>query len=285
MRARMRRGSWRSCARRWREMARHVWPIVGFAILTALLVGCGVVASPSPDYEQPPTVSPFFAGGRPVASPVVITRAPTATRRPTSTPDASPAGAGAVQAAPGFQIIELVIYDETVAADWTAENSWGVALDLSDRSYAYSGSVAAAITPWDDYGAFFLTLQEGAESSFLITDVLGVSLWINSGEDILVPNDLAVAVVGSNNYPHWVSDDDSVPLDDRRFSESRLSYLGINQTLTAERWFEVIVELDKLLYEPDYRYVTGVYVKNDEGVRQTFYVDRVVLLLVEPAAP
>jgi hypothetical protein len=40
-----------------------------------------------------------------------------------------------------------------------------------------------------------------------------------------------------------------------------------------------VVWLDDLEFDPPYRYVTGFYLKNDIGFRNTYYVDQVALLL------
>jgi hypothetical protein len=261
-------------------MLRIFWRVVGLIIVTFVLGGCGVATPATPDRGESPTVSALF-DARQRAAPPTVTRAPTATRRPTRTP-----GPPAAQTSRASQIAELVIYDETLAPDWSVDASWGIKLDLADSSHAYTGTVAAAVTPLEDYGALFFALKEGARASFPITNVIGVSLWINSGSGSLTPDDLAVTVIGSNDYTYWVKGDASVQLSDQRsFSETRLRYLGITRTLAPEKWAEVVVRLDKLLYDPKYTYVTGVYVKNDQGFRQTYYVDRVALLLLKPAAP
>lgn len=258
-------------------------PAVGLIVIAAALAGCGA-ASPASVRGEVPTVSPLFDAQRPAASPTA-TRDPSAVR-PTPTTRPSATGTATAPAAPSGRISELVIYDDVLASDWSADNSWDVKVDLADRTHVYSGSVAAAVTPLEDYGALFLALKPGAKSVYSTTDVLGVSVWINSGNDELSPEDLAVTVIGSNDYTYWVRGDASVQLDDLRFfSESRLMYLGITRVLAPERWVEAVVRLDQLPYEPDYRYVTGVYVKNDKGFRRTYYVDRVALLLVQSPVP
>ena len=46
-----------------------------------------------------------------------------------------------------------------------------------------------------------------------------------------------------------------------------------------DTWVELVVWLDDLPYDPDYTYVTGLYLKNDKVFQQTVYVDRVALLI------
>ena len=43
----------------------------------------------------------------------------------------------------------------------------------------------------------------------------------------------------------------------------------------------MIVNLDNLTYDPDYKYVTGFYIKNDAGFLQTVYIDDVNLLMID----
>lgn len=274
-------------------MVRRVALVLCLIALGALLLGCGAPAStgvPRPTslpsatgQAQPPTLSSLFDPHGSTALPTV-TRLPTATTPP-RTPDPGAAGLPASTATlPRGQearIVEWVIYDEILASDWYTDASWDVQVDLADPSHVYSGTVAMAVTPLQDYGAILLALKPDAQTSFPVTDVFGVSLWINGGEDILTPDDLAVTVVGSNDYTYWVRDDASVKIDDQTFfSESRLYYLGITRSLEPDTWAEAIVRLDQLPYDPNYRYVTGVYIKNDQGFRRTFYVDRIVLLLL-----
>lgn len=280
MRARTRRASLKSCVRRWCEM-RHLRLVVGLIFVTLLLSGCSAASPAAPGRGEPPTVSALF-DARQRAAPPTITRSPTATRRPTRTPGPPAAETGAAPAGRPSQITELVIFDETLAPDWSVDASWDVKLDLADHSHAYSGAAAVAVTPLKDYGALFFALKEGARVSFPVTNVIGVSLWLNSGDDYLTVDDLAVTIIGSNDYTYWVKDDTSVQLGDLgTFPETRLRYLGFTRPLAPESWAEAVVELTELRYDPDYRYVTGVYIKNDQGFRRTFYVDRVVLLMIK----
>jgi hypothetical protein len=255
-------------------MMQHLRVMVGLICVTVLLVACGA-ASPAPSGGgEPPTVSAIFDSGQRATLPTA-TRFPTATRRPTRTPGPS--------AAKTSTITELVIYDDTLDPDWSVDNSWDVKVDLADTSHVYAGTVAAAVTPLQDYGAVLFAVKPEAQRAYPTTDVLGVSLWLNGGDGYLMPDDLTVTLIGSNDYPYWVKDDASVQRDDPRpFSETRLRYLGITQSVAPDKWVEAVVWIDKLTYDPNYNYVTSVYVKNDQGFRQTYYVDRVALLLSQP---
>ena len=45
----------------------------------------------------------------------------------------------------------------------------------------------------------------------------------------------------------------------------------------------IFLWLDELEFEPDYEYVTGFYIKNNEGFLGTFYIDQVSLLVLPEA--
>jgi len=153
---------------------------------------------------------------------------------------------------------------------------------FTDLKHAYTGNVGIEVTPQEDFGTLFFTVEKGAKETYGLDRVLGVSVWINSGDQPLNPNDLSITVVGSNDYTYWVPGDKSVATDSTHFfSESRLYYLGVKNTVPPNTWVEAVVRLDKLPYEPDYKYVTGIYIKNDEWFRRTFYIDQVHLLVVK----
>ncbi len=258
--------------------------------------------------EGAPTLSPRFAGATmksepassapgnaptPVSYFTQNTPFPTSTPRPTRTPwptlpPATPAPltetvGGGVATSPQFTL--ATVYTDALAAGWSATESWGVRLNLQDTSYVYDGEFAVAVTPEEDYGSLFFTVAPGSPSVYLYDRTLGVSFWLNAGpgDEPLYLDQLAVTVVGSNAYTYWREEDDSVEIEEGEsfFSETRLYYLGLNRALPAETWVEVMVWLDDLPFDPDYTYVTGLYVKSDVGFRQTFYVDEVALVVLE----
>jgi hypothetical protein len=92
-------------------------------------------------------------------------------------------------------------------------------------------------------------------------------------------------VLGSNSYTYWLANDTSVPTDTTvtveapLFSETRLYDLHINRAIPPGTWVQVVVWLDDLIYDPEYTYVTGMYIKNNKGFLNTFYIDQVNLLM------
>lgn len=213
-----------------------------------------------------PTVVPAFEPRPlPTAQPL-----PTVAEMPTAAPE---------QAAPAERLVEEVVYDEKLSSGWTLDASRGVDVDPADKTRAYTGERSIAVSPEIDFGQLYFSVDEDAPRLYKRDDVVGVSFWINPGEGEIGTSDLAVTVVGSNTYPYWRADDTSVVAKGETFSETRLYYLGFNHAVPPDTWVEVVVWLNELIYDPDYRYVTGIYIKNDEGFRQTISVDRVALLL------
>lgn len=271
-----------------RRRSARLGALVAALLLGGTLAACGGEQA-APPAVAAPTVAPLFGAAPPAVA------APTATARPTATLGVAPTRA----ALPDDEDVPLVetpvrpadagvaevpIYSGALARGWSTEGSSGMQIDLASTAFVNTSEQAIATTAAWPSGQLCLTLREGAPT-YERDAVRGVSLWL-SGGDMLLENDaLAVQMQGSNRLPYWAAGDDSVKITGRVtddtpvFSETRLFYLGINRTIPADTWVEVVVWLDDLLYEPDYRYVTGVCVKNDPAYRDTFYIDRVTLLV------
>ncbi len=238
------------------------------------------VGAQPPAVRAAPTVNPFFAQrpAQPTAAAVFSeTLSSTQILHNLRAADPTPVAT----ARPAQKIVDEPIFDDTLNPDWSTGDSIGVQSFFTDTKHASTGNVGISVTPLQDFGKLFFTVKQDAKGSYGLDRVLGVSVWINSGDQPLDPSDLSVTVVGSNQYTYWRPDDTSVMTDTTHFfSESRLYYLGIKNTVPPHTWVEAVVRLDKLPYEPDYKYVTGVYIKNDEWFRRTFYVDQVHLLVI-----
>jgi hypothetical protein len=172
------------------------------------------------------------------------------------------------------------IYSDTLAAGWTADQSWGVQVDLKNTAYVHNGDYSIAVTPNEDYGALLLSISPDSAITHTYTETVGVRFWLNAGEAPIYLDQLAATVIGSNAYTYWKPGDNSVQIDEANkfFSETRLYFLGFNRELPPKKWLEVVIWLDDLPFEPNYTYLTGFYIKNDAGFRNTFYVDDVSLV-------
>ena len=184
------------------------------------------------------------------------------------------------------QLKEVLIYDEALSTDWSLQHSFQTIIDMRTRSYVQHGSYAIKAQPQRTTGTLYFTLNKTAKEHFRRDHVQAVRLYLSGGPEPIGNEALTVAVVGSNLYPYWVQNDTSVKIDGRVtdsqpvFSETRLSFLGINTAIPRKTYAEVTVWLDSLLYDPPYTYVTGFYLKTDKQSVPTFYVDQVSLLVL-----
>jgi hypothetical protein len=175
----------------------------------------------------------------------------------------------------------LFIYDEKVDEAWTLENSRGFKYELQDMAEPHRGVYNLSATPLVDMGELSFTVRKVAAQSFLRDQVFGVNFWLYSGDDYIQTDDLLISVIGSNRYPYWVANDDSVDnVYEPVFSATRLYFLGINHDIPPETWVQVEIWLDDLQFDPVYKYVTGIVIKNDTGFRHTLVIDEVELIVL-----
>ena len=242
-----------------------------------------------------PTISSHFVStitlpnatplsGVPTRVSLFIPHLPLPTRTPHPTLSLQPAQPPAPTAGSNPTLSLVPVFSDQLAAGWSVAASWSVELDLQSTGYVRQGEFAIAATPTDDYGALLFAVMPNSPFSYPYTNTLGVRFWLNGGTEAIYPGDLAVTVLGSNAYTYWVQNDDSVDFgdDEPAFSETRLYHLNINRPLPAGSWVEITVWLDDLQFDPDYTYFTGLYIKNDADFWQTFYIDQVALIILEP---
>jgi hypothetical protein len=184
------------------------------------------------------------------------------------------------------QLKEVLIYDDALASDWSLQHSFQTYIDLKSRGYVQRGRYAIKAQPQYTTGTLYFTLNKTDKEGFRRDQVQAIRFYLSGGPEPIGNDSLTVAVVGSNLYPYWVQNDNSVKIDGRVtdnqpvFSETRLSYLGINTAIPQKTYIEITVWLDSLLYDPLYTYVTGFYLKTDKQSVPTFYVDQVSLLVL-----
>ena len=176
--------------------------------------------------------------------------------------------------------ISFAVFEDDLNSDWEVLENPESIVNLSNERPVFEGERSIAFTPEADYTTLFFAVKENAGTVFRAEDVTGVSFWLNGGDDLIALDELAVSIIGSNDYNYWNPDDTSVefPLGET-FSETRLYYLGLNRSIPPGTWAEDYLPLDSLIYDPVYNYVVGFYLKNDEGFRNTVYLDNVNLIL------
>lgn len=236
-----------------------------------------------------PTVAPLFRDPTTVVATPTLgpDQTPTRTLRPTSQAHTTPTAVPNLLR-PAYP--ELVIYGDELNDNWSIEQSQNTGVNLWDNTLWFqrfeptqertSGASTIAVSPQADFGTLFFTVRTESAEIYEREKVLGVSFWLNSGSNGIASDALAVAMAGSNDLPYWSATDRSVFGEEAgKFSETRLYFLEINRTIPANTWVNLVVWLDDLELDPPYRYITGFYIKNDTGFRNTYYVDQVALLL------
>lgn len=252
-----------------------------YGMICLMAAGCAAGTPPPPTLQPPvstPTVAPFFQNSTPQPS-ISPSLAATSDNRSSPTPSV-PAPTRVAD-----QVAAISLFDDALNADWSAEQSSKTKYDVGATAFVHSGKKAIMVTPTGDFGQFFLTVRKGAQKIYPRNRILGISFWLNGGENSIATSDLAVTVTGSNQHAYWVADDTSVKINSTvtaespLFSETRLYFLHINRSIPPDSWVEVIVWLDDLIYDPNYTNVTGMYIKNDKGFLHPYYIDDVQLLV------
>ena len=206
--------------------------------------------------------------------------------------DTATPGAGAVStvanlaitATPQPVIYEIPVYRGagTLSPGWSLTHSWSVTYSLATPGRSISGTHAIAMQAEQDYGTLFFANTPDSGREYSRTQVIGVRMWLNGGDRTILPSDLAFTVLGSNVYTYNVIGDTSVPTTTQMFfSESRLDELGLMHPIPTNTWVELDIDLDSLIYDPDYKYVTAFYIKTDIGFRQTVYIDNISMVMVK----
>jgi hypothetical protein len=181
----------------------------------------------------------------------------------------------------------ITIYEDELAKNWTLRTNPGLEVEMSDTTHVHSGKYSIAITPKADFRMFYLIVSPTTKEKYSRDEVVGVKFWLNGGANEIKTSDLAVAVLGSNDFAFWMADDKSVfkAIPGGTFSETRLYDLQFNKSIPPNTWVEVYVNVDKLVFDPPYQYITGFYIKNDAGFKQTYYIDDVSLFTVPANSP
>ena len=239
-----------------------------------LFLSDSTAGTPLPDLEAPipgvPTVASIFR------------------KHPTTTPSLGKTANPTPETTPSqmlsTQYSTLTVYRDTLNPNWEVQSDTGMDFDLGNTTLIHQGNSAISFTPQVDYARLFFTVSGNSQGVYLRDQVAELSFWIYSGESELALDQLAVTIVGSNSQPFWRADDHSVTVDDDLpvFSETRLYYLGFNYTIPARTWVPVELDLDKtLIYDPEYRYVTGFYLKTEAGLSHTLSIDDISLLMYD----
>jgi hypothetical protein len=225
-------------------------------------------------------------GAQPTVRPVATLASDSADGAiPQPTPNATAIAQATITALGENKLVVVPIYNDTLSAGWSIQHSFQTTIDLRSQEYIDQGRFAIKAQPQLTTGTLYFTLDKSATKILLRNKVQALRFYISGGSDQLDKDAITVAIVGSNTYPYWIENDKSVKIDGRVtdsepvFSQTRLSFLGINKSIPPKTYIKVTVWLNDLIYDPLYTYVTGFYFKTDKASAPTFYIDEVSLLM------
>lgn len=218
----------------------------------------------------------------------LFTERDTPTPKPLATPLPTfpPSSATEIPSSEQENLFDYYVFDDTLDDNWAVAETIGATIDMESDIRVFEGANSIAFTPKEDFTSLFFAVKSSSNIAFQADKVLGLNFWINGGDDFIQLEQLALTIVGSNDYGYWSLGDNSVEFPDgESFSETRLYFLGLNRSIPPNTWVEVTLQVESLVYDPEYNYVVGFYLKNDLGFRNTVYLDEVKLVLLEdPAA-
>lgn len=247
--------------------------------VVTFLAGCAPTLTTSTQNEADmlptPTTNPIFSALSANDSTIEADRR-VATPRPI--PTLIPITPSSTQNALAEQLLDINIYTDDLNPDWVIQEGHGMDIDAHHTAIVHGGRTAIAATPTQGYGLLFFAIGANTNRYYLRDEVVEISFWLNGGDSAIALDDLLVTILGSNRYPYWVDGDNSVvntndnlPL----FSGTRLYFLDFNRPIPPQTWVNVRVRMEDRIYDPDYQYVTGFYIKNDEDFFETVYIDDV----------
>lgn len=256
--------------------------------MIGLLMGCTLVGTDEGTESLPvlptPTTHPFLQQRETVSTPSKPIR-PNETM-PTALPEEGAPEDSTVTPVPlptisPLNVITKTVYGDALDANWQLRNIQGIESDFLEMDVVHNGRFSIAMRPVEDFRPFYFIVNEDATEVYPASQVLGLNFWLHGGNDYIELSDFAITVVGSNDYPYWVQGDTSVYTDGVfPFSETALYWLDFNNAIPPNTWVEVTLWLDEREFDPVYEYVTGFYLKNDEGFYNEVYIDDISLIML-----
>ena len=264
-------------------------------VLMLAAAACSATAKPTPVRTPRPTPTPncLFqkcddrgtdskpvsnATATPIPTPIP-TRVPVATLRPEA--ELPP---------------PIPIFDDALGLGWTTKySSMPHQLDFSAETF--EGRYAIRMSPAIGERSLLFTLESNARP-VREERVLGISFEIFSGSEGLSNEEVAMGIIGSDSSTYWIKNDTStfnvrnpnpdwLPADDpisnlygQNFSETLISFMGIERDIAPNTWVEGINYLDDRIYDPLYKNIVGFYFKTETTVRHDILIDNVQLIVI-----
>ncbi len=189
----------------------------------------------------------------------------------------------------------IPIYNDELAIGWTTKYS-SMPYQLDYSAETFEGKYAIRMSPNIGQRSLFFTVESNARP-VREDRVLGISFELYSGSEGLSNEEIAMAILGSDGSTYWVKNDTSVlnvrnpnpdwlPSDDpisnlyaQNFSETLISFMGIERDIPPNTWVEGINYLDDRIYDPLYKNIVGFYFKTEATVRHDILIDNVELVV------
>ena len=268
----------------------HSNVIAVIILLVVVVLGCNISTPKSETTAVSPTTNPIFE--QPTPSPTVqvtptLTPTPTiavtvvvTSAEPTLTPTVTAILTATAESITATPLPSITLYDEALHPDWELEQS-SMRYDLQYQLNAYKGVYSLSAQPTTDLRQLIFTVKENAQRPYLRQNIIGITFWLYSGDDYLSKSDLTMTILGSNKYPYWRPDDTSVTnIYTPIFSETRLEFLGVTNTIPPNTWIYITNWIDDRIFDPKYEYVVGFYLKNEPGFLRTVLIDDVNIMLL-----
>jgi hypothetical protein len=229
-----------------------------------------------------PTVAAIFSDQRSTAVPI-----PTPLPTP-RLPQSSDLNEN--EARDGSENLQTVpIYTDQLLAGWSIEHDSKLQCGTTNQSFVYTGNSAILCSVIGEDAILRFSVGPEIQGGYPHARVAGLRFFLSSPREIIDFDALAVSMQGSNQQSYWSATDQSVHIEGRDldaadqplFSETPLYFLGVNRAIRPGEWVEVTLWLENQIYDPDYAYVTGFYLKTDKSLLSSFAVDKITLLMEE----
>jgi hypothetical protein len=175
------------------------------------------------------------------------------------------------------------IYDEKLSANWVVKSSPNLSYVVDNTLLSHDGKKSISVNFKKDGEYIDFQVPQTSTVKYLRAKAYGVSFWLYSGDSILAIDDLGIGIWGGNQQSYWVANDTTLDTNvfDPVFNQDNFYLLGLNRSVPAKTWVEIVIVLDDLKYRTNYQYVTGIRLRNNAGFHQQIAIDSLALMMVQ----